>query len=70
MDYIQKTNLRFLEKEFCILPCQAIQCCLTSYNELNTIAQDVTLEFLKIINNKPILVKIEKNINFVSIINL
>ncbi|XP_025209231.1 homeobox protein 4-like [Melanaphis sacchari] len=60
VDNIPKTELRFLKSEFCNLPCQAIHCCLTGYNELDTIASEVTNAFLEIINiNKEVLVIVD-----------
>ncbi|KAE9545241.1 hypothetical protein AGLY_000784 [Aphis glycines] len=62
VDNIPKTELRFLKVEFCNLPCQAIHCCLTGYNELDSIAPEVTNAFLKIINkNKEVLVMADDN---------
>ncbi|XP_022167875.1 putative uncharacterized protein DDB_G0277255 isoform X2 [Myzus persicae] len=60
VDNIPKTELRFLNYKFCSLPCQAIHCCLTGYNELDSIAPEVTKAFLKIINiNKQVLVMVD-----------
>lgn len=68
MDIIPKTELRYLKKEFCQLPCQAIHCCLTSYNELDTIPEEVTEAFEDIIDKSPIMVEVDKNYIFVSFI--
>ncbi|VVC33622.1 OST-HTH/LOTUS domain,Tudor domain [Cinara cedri] len=62
VDYILKENLRFLKKDFCNLTCQAIQCCLTDFNMLGTIARNVTDAFFNIISNNEIL-KANININ-------
>lgn len=60
VDNIPKTELRFLKVEFCNLPCQAIHCCLTGYNELDSISPEVTNAFLKIINiSKEVLVMVD-----------
>lgn len=71
VDNIPKTELRFLKVEFCNLPCQAIHCCLTGYNELDSIAPEVTNAFLKIINkNKEVLVMVDDNFILVNCIHL
>uniref|UniRef100_A0A2S2N8T3 Tudor domain-containing protein 5 n=1 Tax=Schizaphis graminum TaxID=13262 RepID=A0A2S2N8T3_SCHGA len=60
IDNIPKNKLRFLKCEFCNLPCQAIHCCLTGYNELDSISPEVTNAFLEIINiNKEVLVMVD-----------
>ncbi|XP_029346809.1 ras guanine nucleotide exchange factor P [Acyrthosiphon pisum] len=65
VDNIPKTELRFLNYTFCSLPCQAIHCCLTGYNELDSIAPEVTKAFLEIINiNKQVLVMVDDHFIF------
>jgi len=67
VDNIPKTELRFLNYKFCSLPCQAIHCCLTGYNELDSIAPEITKAFLEIINiNKQVLVMIDDHFILVS----
>lgn len=66
IDNIPKTTLKFLKREFGSLPCQAIRCCLTAYNELDTIEPEVTKAFLEIINNKPFLIQVDEDFCFVS----
>ncbi|CAI6367879.1 unnamed protein product [Macrosiphum euphorbiae] len=62
---IPKTELRFLNYNFCTLPCQAIQCCLTGYNELDSIAPEVSKAFMEIINiDKPVLVVVDDHFIF------
>lgn len=68
MDIIPKTELRFLKNEFCQLPCQAIHCCLTNYNELVTISEEVTEAFKDIIDINPVTVEVDKCYTFVSFI--
>ncbi|XP_060880472.1 putative uncharacterized protein DDB_G0282133 [Metopolophium dirhodum] len=65
VDNIPKTELRFLNYLFCSLPCQAIHCCLTGYNELDSIAPEVTKAFLEIINiDKQVLVMVDDHFIF------
>lgn len=65
VDNIPKTELRFLNYKFCSLPCQAIHCCLTGYNELDSIAPEVTKAFLEIINiDKQVLVMVDDHFIF------
>lgn len=61
MDYIPKTELRFLKDVFGKLQCQAIHCCLTGYNELDTIAPEVTAAFLNLIGSAVITVQVDNN---------
>lgn len=68
VDHIPMTELRFLKKEFCDLPCQAVQCCLTGYNELDMIPEEVTVAFLKFSCNKTLMVDFDDNFIFVSFI--
>lgn len=69
VDIIPKTELRFLNYKFCSLPSQAIHCCLTGYNELDSIPLDVTKAFLEIINiNKQVLVMVDNHFILVSFI--
>lgn len=71
VDNIPKTELRFLNVEFCNLPCLAIHCCLTGYNELDSITPEVTNAFLKIINiNKVVLVMVDDHFILVNCIHL
>lgn len=71
VDIIPKTELRFLDHTFCSLPCQAIHCCLSGYNELSSISLDVTKAFLEIINtNKQVLVMVDNHFKLVSFINI
>ncbi|XP_050535661.1 metacaspase-2-like isoform X2 [Daktulosphaira vitifoliae] len=51
VDCIPKSELRLMKTEFSTLPGQAIQCCLTGYNEICTIPVDVTEAFVKLTNN-------------------
>lgn len=70
VDNIPKTELRFLKVEFCNLPCQAIHCCLTGYNELDSISPEVTNAFLKIINiSKKVLVMVDDHFILVNCIH-
>ncbi|VVC41072.1 OST-HTH/LOTUS domain,Tudor domain [Cinara cedri] len=62
MNCILKKNLRFLKKEFCDLQCQAIQCCLAGFNEIDKFEENVTIAFSEMIHNNTIMVKIDKNI--------
>lgn len=69
VDNVPKTELRFLNYTFCSLPCQAIHCCLTGYNELDSIAPEVTKAFLEIINiDRQVLVMIDNHFILVSFI--
>lgn len=61
MDYIPKTELRFLKDIFSNLKCQAIHCCLTGYNELHSITPEVTKAFLKCIGDSEVTVQIDEN---------
>lgn len=67
MHCVLKTELRYLRNNFCNLPCQAIHCCLTDYNELDDkLVPKLLNSFLNIIDNKPVRVKIDKIFIFVS----
>lgn len=67
IDIIPKTELRFLKNEFCHLPCQAIHCCLTDFNELDSISPEVTDAFWEIVDDKPVQIQIDQRIIFVSL---
>lgn len=71
MDYgyiynVPKAKLRYLKREFCQFPRQAVHCCLHGYNELEKFENTVTADFLKLIDNKPVRVQIDKKFNLVS----
>lgn len=68
MDNIPKTELRFLKDVFGKLPCQAIHCCLTGYNELDTITPEVTEAFLNCIVNAQFTVQVDNNFIIVCVI--
>ncbi|XP_025422167.1 putative uncharacterized protein DDB_G0282133 isoform X3 [Sipha flava] len=61
VDNIPKTELRFLNDVFGNLPCQAIHCCLTGYNELETITPEVTEAFINCISNTQFAVQVDNN---------
>ncbi|XP_050436371.1 probable cyclin-dependent serine/threonine-protein kinase DDB_G0292550 [Adelges cooleyi] len=58
---VPKTELRLLKDEFSYLPGQALQCCLTGYNELEVISSKVTETFAALTMNKTLLVDVDKN---------
>lgn len=66
IDIISKTQLKYLKNVFCHLPCQAIHCCLTGFNEFDTISPEVTDAFWEIVDNKPVKIQIDQNLFFVS----
>jgi hypothetical protein len=68
VDNIPKTELRFLNDVFGNLPCQAIHCCLTGYNELETITPEVTEAFINCISNTQFAVQVDNNFILVCII--
>lgn len=48
-----------MKTEFSVLPAQAVQCCLTGYNEINPIPVHVTEAFINLTNNKELDVLID-----------
>lgn len=61
-------ELKLLKEQFACLPCQAIRCCLSSYEDLHKVEAEVTNAFLNIIDDKPLWMAVDDNFIFVSFV--